>query len=85
MPVRTRSWPIVSIANIVRHTKRLTVPRVGLIEEADIYAFFGKKPDKFLLLTAHAIGVPVRRRNVLPLSVLLGRAAIMGDVGNDLV
>ena len=32
----TSSWPIVSMANLVRHTERLTVPQVGLVEEADI-------------------------------------------------
>ena len=32
----TSNWPIVSIANLVSHTKRLTVPQVGLVEEADI-------------------------------------------------
>ena len=55
----TSSWPIVSMANIVRHTKRLAVPQVGLVEQADIYAFLEKKLNQILLFTAHTIGVPV--------------------------
>ena len=79
----TSSWPIVLMANIVRHTKRLTVPRVGLVEEADIYSSLGMKLNQ-LLLSAHDIGVPICQPQSLPLSVL-GCAAIMDDEGNDMV
>ena len=65
----TSSWPIVSMANLVRHTKRLSVPQGGLVEEAEIYVFLENKLDQFLPLTANTIDVPVGYPQSLPVSL----------------